>query len=267
MVGAVSPGHRRGCGALALALCGGLAGPAAAATADEAEAPSFDRPGIAFSTQTLPRGAFAWEQGLPDVERDRDGGARSTRYAAATLLRLGLADRLELQLSASPYVHLREREDGQRRSRHGAGDTGLALKLALPSAHERFSWAVLAGATADSARRGLGNGATVYTLGTTLGYDFDDRVSGALYFNLDRSDGRDTWTWSPSLGLALSERLGAYVEAGLSRSQGESATAVAGAGLTWMATPRVQLDASFDRGLDARSPDWQGGVGVSFYFD
>lgn len=241
--------------------------PAIAQTSEPAGPPSFDRPGISFSTDTLPRGAFAWEQGLPDFVRDDDGGSRSRLYSANTNLRLGLSDRVELQLATSAYNRLRERDGDGRRSRHGAGDTGLAIKLALPAAHEAFSWAVLGAVTAASGDRDFSNGATQYTLGTTLGYDFNERVAGALYVNLDRSDGRDTWTWSPSLSFALSDRIGAYFEAGMSKADGESATSVAGGGVTWMATPRVQLDASFDLGLDRRSPDLQGGVGASFYFD
>ena len=38
-------------------------------------------------------------------------------------------------------------------------------------------------------------------------------------------------------------------------------------GLAWMATPGLQLDVSFLRGLDAETADWQGGVGLALYFD
>jgi hypothetical protein len=245
-----------------------LIGLGAAAPAHADDAPSFDRPGIAFSTGTMPKGRFAWEQGLPDFQRDDDGGARSTQYNANTTLRLGLSDTVELQLATSPYNYLRERDnDGGRRSRHGAGDTGLALKIALPSSHDKFSWAVLGAVTAASVARDFSNGATQYTLGTTLGYDFSERVSGALYLNLDRSDGEDTWTWSPSLSVALSDTVGAYIEAGMSHTDHQSTTSVAGAGVTWMATSRVQLDASLDWGLDRDSPDLQGGIGVAVLFD
>jgi hypothetical protein len=232
-----------------------------------ADAPSFDRPGIAFATGTLPKGAFAWEQGLPDFERDDSGGVRSTTYSANTNLRLGLSDRVELQLATSPFHYLREHDSDGRRSRHGAGDTGLALKISLPSSHDKFSWAVLGAVTAASGDRDFSNGATQYSLGTTLGYDFSDAVSGALYFNLDRSDGADTWSWSPSLSYAISDRVGAYVEAGWSHTDHQPTTSVAGVGVTFMATPKIQLDASLDAGLDRDSPDLQGGVGVAFYFD
>lgn len=257
---------RAAAAAVAVALTVATA-PATAQTSESTEPPSFDRPGISFSTDTLPRGAFAWEQGLPDFERNDDGGNRSRLYSANTNLRLGLSERVELQLASSAYNRLSERDGDGRHSRHGAGDTGLAVKVALPSSHEAFSWAVLGGVTAASGDREFSNGATQYTLGTTLGYDFNERLAGALYFNLDRSDGADTWTWSPSLSFALGDRTAIYVEAGLSRSDHASTTSVAGGGITWMATPRVQLDASFDVGLDRGSPDLQGGLGASFYFD
>lgn len=239
----------------------------AALPAAHADTPSFDRPGIAFSTGTLPKGAFAWEQGLPDFERDKDGGARSTTYSANTNLRLGLSEHVELQLATSPFNYLRERDDAGRRSRHGAGDTGLALKVALPSSHDKFSWAVLGGVTAASGDREFSNGATQYSLGTTLGYDFSDALSGALYFNLDRSDGEDTWSWSPSLSYAINERFATYLEAGWSHADHQPTTSVAGVGVTFMATSKIQLDASLDFGLGRDSPDLQGGVGVAFYFD
>ncbi|REM99491.1 transporter, partial [Mycobacterium tuberculosis] len=47
---------------------------------------------------------------------------------------------------------------------------------------------------------------------------------------------------------------------------GEPSTEIAGAGITWMVMPTVQLDASFDVGLDDDSPDMQAGLGVSVYF-
>lgn len=231
------------------------------------DAPSFDRPGIAFSTGTLPRGSVAWEQGLPDVERDRSDGVRSTAYSANTNLRLGLTDTLELQLATSPYNHRRERGAGVRGSAHGAGDTALALKLALPSARDGLSWAVLGSATVATGARDFSDGRDRYALGATVAYDFDDATAGSLYLNLERSGGAEAWTVSPSLSRAFGARWGAYVEAGWTRTAHAPDTGVAGIGATFMATPRVQLDASLDAGLNRASPDWQGGIGVSVFFD
>lgn len=245
-----------------------LAALAAPACADEAaDPPSFDRPGIAFSTGTLPRGGFAWEQGLPDFERDRSDGIRSTSYNANTNLRLGLTDTLEVQLATSPYNYLRESGNGARRSAHGAGDTSLALKVALPSSHDKFSWALLGSATVATGARDFSDGRDRYALGATVAYDFDDATSGSLYLNVERSGGIEAWTFSPSLSRAFSARWGGYVEAGWTRTAHAPDTGVAGVGLTFMATPTIQLDASLDAGLNDASPDWQGGVGVSLFFD
>jgi len=78
-----------------------LALPAPAVRAQESVA--FDRPGIGFSTTTLRPGQLAWEQGLPDVEYSHDAGGRSRLLMADTLLRLGLADGLELQVGTDGY--------------------------------------------------------------------------------------------------------------------------------------------------------------------
>ncbi|UZW60724.1 transporter [Lysobacter enzymogenes] len=233
----------------------------------QTDTPAFDRPGIAFSTGTLPRGGFAWEQGLPDFERDRSGGVRSTGYSAATTLRLGLTDRLELQLSGSPYNYARQRGGGQRDSARGAGDTALALKLALPSRHEKFSWGLLGSAAVATGDRDFSDGRDQYALGATVAYDFDDATSGSLYLNVERSGGADAWTFSPSLSRAFGARWGGYVEAGWTRTERAPDTGVAGAGVTFMATPTIQLDASLDAGLNDAAPDWQGGIGVSVFFD
>lgn len=237
-----------------------------AAASALADTPAFDRPGIAFSTSTLPPGAVSWEQGLPDFQRDDDSGIRTRQYSEDTNVRVGLADGVEVQLTAAPFNHLDTRDHGMHTSANGAGDLGVALKLALPSGGEKFSWAVLAGATFDTGSRDFTNGTTAYSLATTLGYDMSDVVSGALYFGVSRSGGADTWAWSPSLSFAINDRFGAFVEAGFEKAEHAPSTRVAGGGVTWMATPRLQLDLSMDFGLNDAAPDVQGGVGFALYF-
>ena len=61
---------------------------------DDADTPSFDRPGIGFSPSTLPRGSVALEWGLPSLERDRDAdGGADDRPPTVDLV--GLGDRLD----------------------------------------------------------------------------------------------------------------------------------------------------------------------------
>jgi hypothetical protein len=65
-------------------------------------------------------------------------------------------------------------------------------------------------------------------------------------------------------GFPLRDRLAGYVEGGV--GSGASHAREAGGGLSWMATPRVQFDASFLRALDRATTDWQAGFGVSILF-
>jgi hypothetical protein len=236
---------------------------------DEDETPAFDRPGLGFAASVLPRGGAALELGLPDYQRDRDDeGTRTTEYGTDLRLRVGLGANLELQAFGSPWNRLREApRDAPSTTTRGAGDSGLALKFTLPLDSDRHAVALLASTSFDTGSRDFTEGGTQYELGASYEYTFSDRWTGALYANATRGAGEDAFTWSPSLNLAVNDNVSAFLEAGFTHTDGEPSTLVAGAGLTWMVAQRVQLDASFDLGLDSNSPDLQAGLGVSFYFE
>jgi hypothetical protein len=236
---------------------------------DEEDAPAFDRPGLGFSASSLPRGGVALELGLPDYERDRDDdGTRTTQYGSDLRLRVGLGGNLELQAFGSPGNRLREApRNAPSTTTHGAGDSGIALKFALPLNTDRHALALLASSSFHTGSRSFGEGGTQHEFGASYEYELNDRWSTALYANATRGAGEDAFTWSPSLNLAATDTLSAFLEAGFTHTNGEPSTSVAGGGLAWMVTRRTQLDASIDLGLDRNSPDVQAGLGVSFYFD
>lgn len=244
-------------------LCAVLALVARQAHADEV--PEFDRPGIGFSTSTVGKGVFVWEQGLPDVSRDHGGGLTTITWTADTLLRVGLADTLELQLGADSWSGLRLRGPGVRVQESGGGDGNVALKWAPKLADEQLSLAFRAGASLPWGREPLGVAGRDYDLGMTIAWALPRDSSLAVYVDRQWGDGGSGWLFSPSYGFALRPQLSAYVEAGY--GTGAQYMRAAGAGVTWMVSQRVQLDASFLRGLDADTTDWQGGVGVSMYFN
>src|SRR5262245_63445436 len=106
-----------------------------------ADAPPFDRPGIAFSTGTLPAGTFMWEQSAPDVETSSQSDDATTTYGTESRFRAALNDSLEVQLATSFFNATRSHESGKTETADGRGDASIALKAALPSSNERFSWA------------------------------------------------------------------------------------------------------------------------------
>ena len=237
----------------------------AARQAHAEDAPEFDRPGIGFSTSTVGKGVFVWEQGLPDASRDRSDGLTTTTWTADTLLRLGLANALELQLGADSWSGLRVHGPDGRIRETGGGDGSVALKWAPTLADEQLSVAFKAGASLPWGRAPLGDAGQNYDLGVTVALALPRDGSVALYVDRQWGDAGSGWLLSPSYGFALRPQLSAYVEAGY--GTGAQYMRAAGAGVTWMVSPRVQLDASFLRGLDADTTDWQGGIGVSMYFD
>lgn len=229
------------------------------------DVPAFDRPGIAFAPAVLPAGSMDWEQGLPDLARDSSDGVTTTLYSADTLVRAALRDNLELQLGmALANRQVTTGADGHHTD--GAGDSSIGLKMAVPTGLPAWTAAVLGRVTAASGDAAFSSGTTQYTLGGSAGGALTDRLNLGLFVQVLRSGRQYDWTASPSLSCALSERWGAFVEAGSTHTAGSGNSHVAGGGLTWMALPEIQLDLYADRGLTRASPDLQAGFGVSVFF-
>ena len=230
-----------------------------------ADAPAFDRPGIAFAPSTLPAGEFDWEQGLPDWVRDSGEGVRSTSYSLDTTLCIGVTPTLEVQIAGSAWNRLDLRTNGTTTHADGAADIRLAFKWAPTLSDKDMSLALLGGVTLDTGAAAFSNGRPIYSLGATLGRNLGSGCAVAMYANVDRNGGAATWTLSPNLSFPIAGSLSGYVEAGRMFGGGVSAS-LAGAGVTWLLHDRVQLDLYGLRGLTARSPDLQAGFGVSAFW-
>ena len=230
-----------------------------------ADTPAFDRPGIAFSTSTIPRGGLAIELGVPDVLHESGAGTNSTLYRLDTNIRAGLAQNVDLELATPIFNYQQTKATGASNSTSGLGDSSLSLKAVLPSTNEKFSWAGLAGVTLATGAKSFTEAEPLYTLATSMSLNLDSTYSAGFYINVNYFDGRTGGTLSPNLNVTLGESLSVYVQAGYTHFPQSPDTTIAGTGLAWMATPTVQLDLSVDVGLTRNSPDFQGGIGVSFY--
>lgn len=233
-----------------------------------ADTPAFDRPGIAFAPTTLPAESLAWEQGLPDFQRDESDGVTQRAYAASARLRYGISDRWELQLAAPIYEQIDTYGSGQAFTAAGSGDLSLALKVDLTPGEDRLDMALLCVVSFPTAHRDISLASEQYSLGATAGWSLGEQQSLALYANVDLLEGQATWTVSPNWGVALAETVGAYLEVGYQFGSAKDLAdnAVAGGGLTWMVSPTVQLDAYGLAGLTRGSTDVSAGVGVSVFF-
>ncbi|WP_254423943.1 transporter [Rhodanobacter sp. C03] len=231
-----------------------------------ADNPGYDRPGYGFTPVVLGAGDITVEQGLPDWSRDRQAGITSSQYSADSLLRIGIGGPLELQLSSSPWNSLRQSGAGSDYSSQGHGDTILGLKLALPSSNQAFSWGLLGSVEFTDGAKAFRSAQRQYLLGTQFNLQTNERNSLGLYLQDVRSGGADSSTVAVSDNYALNKTLTLYAEAAWLHAPDQGGGTVAGGGLAWMITPRVQFDAGFDRRLGGAAPEWQTNLGVSIYF-
>ncbi|AWH50191.1 transporter [Stenotrophomonas sp. SAU14A_NAIMI4_5] len=237
------------------------------ARADDSSVPGFDRPGLGFSTDTVKPRKVALEFGFPTYERTHDASGTSREVTSSALLRTGLTEAMELQVQASPWTRRRITAAGVAATTdEGIGDTTVSLKWAGPGSSETTSWALRASAVVDTGRSSFSDGRQ-YALAASVEHQLSDRWTGAFYASHQRGAGSHSSTWSPSVSFEATERLGIFIEAGFTATSDEPHEAVAGAGVTWAFTPRIQLDASFDAGLDEKSPDLQAGLGVSIFLE
>ena len=166
--------------------------------------PAFDRPGIAFATDVVPRAAISIEQGLPDFSRSSDASVKTAFYSAGTNVRIGLFDGAELQLATALFNQLEIKTAGSSQTFRGAGDTRLGLKVALPSSSDKFSWATLGSVTLNTGSEEFSNNVKQYDLGVSLALDLAPDVTGGFYVNATHLDGENSIAISPSLSFGLS---------------------------------------------------------------
>lgn len=237
------------------ACCAASAGSAFAADPIE-----FDRPGVGFSASVLAPGQVAWEQGLPDVERDADAGVRTTSRTFGSVLRVGLGASLELQLAGAPRERLSETSADDRLRQQGAGDSRVGLKWALPATGD-LDWALLAQYGLRTGSAGLRPQRHARRLGASVGGETAGGRGFSVFAGYARDDEGAGWQLAPSLDVHAGETVGAYVEAVL--GSGAERGVRAGGGLTWQPRGPVQFDVSVMRGLGGDVSDWTGGLGVS----
>lgn len=242
--------HRRAAIALCLGLCA-----AAPAAAEVRNNPGYDRPGLGFTPAVLQVGDVTVEQGAPDWSRV-DG---ASSFIADTLVRAGIGHAMELQLGSGWNWF-----DAPGATIHGRSDSTLGLKLA-PPATGRFSWGVLGNVEFTDGARAFRSDRRQYLLGASFNWQHDDDHSTGVYAEALSGD-TDSQLLAVNEGWSLTSALGVFVEAAAQHEQTSGYGGLAGAGVSWQVTPRVQLDLGARHRVAGHADTWQGGMGVSVYF-
>lgn len=233
-----------------------------------------DRPDQTESAVTVAPGVFQLELGWTQTRDDEDGVSVESWEAPGTLLRIGLAERVELRLGWTGFVD-QEVEIGRREaSVDGLGDAEIGAKILLAEERGgRPQMAVLVGTSVPVGDDAFTSDRFDPALRLALSHTLSERLS--LGYNLgvglesEELDGErhtlSTYLYTVALGIGLSERWGAFVElyGDLPGSaEGDDAHAFDG-GLTYLLHDRLQLDLAAGVGLSDAAADHFIGLGLS----
>lgn len=250
-----------------------LAAPAAAfELSGLAEPLVTDRPDFTESPSAVPAGHVQVE-----------GGATFTRVEeedadtfGEVLVRIGLGKGWEARIGVPSYERITA-GGGPGGEVSGFGDPSIGFKLRLtpdPPPEEtpgRPEAALLLGTTLPEGDEELSDGTWQPEARVALAWQLGARLS--LSSNIGYAYPEDTaagerfhqFLASLSLGLALTDRLGAFVEGyGYSEETVDgSEAAYMDAGFTWLVSNDLQLDVRAGRGFNDADPDWFVGAGAA----
>lgn len=222
-------------------------------------------------------GRVSVETALADWTRDDQDGARSdTLSLGMTEVRLGLADRIEAQVTWSPFVHQRDRNSGMVDAANGVGDARFGLKANLRAPDgEGLSIAVLPYVALPVGRRPLGAGTWSAGMLLPVTYDLTDAVSLQVTPELDAaadSDGRGrhlAYSGVVGIDLDLTHSLDVEVDLAVARDDDPVdpvTTTQMAISFGWAATAELQFDIGAAAGLNRDTPDARFYAGIARRF-
>ena len=264
---------------LALSLAALTVGVSGSLRAQEDEAVAelvTDRPDQTESAVVVPVGTLQVEGGATWVEDETDGVEVEGFDAPGTLLRYGMHPRVELRLAWPGNVEVETRTAGTTERISGVGSPELGMKFHLASeAGARPEVALLAHVVLPVGDEEVGSERADPSVRLSVAHTLSERLSlgwnvghESASFEDDRGQvhtlGR--WIYTAALGISLAERWGAFVElfGTLPASDPGPATSSLDGGVTFLVTPRLQLDLAGGVGLDGDAADRFVGFGVSF---
>lgn len=230
----------------------------------------FDRPGTGFGTSITPVGKVAWEQGLPSAsyQEGQVNGVttKSLTLNADTLLRTGLTDGLELQLGWAGPVWKQNKVAGHTIEDDGLGDVSIALKKSIDLGDDKLSMAVMAEAILATGDEGFTVDDDIYSLSSTVDYQYNDLVNTAITMRYEVQDGDWAVTAIPTIGYKIAGKWSGFSELVYRKAESQDYQYQLGSGVIYALSDRAQLDASLGVDLSLPQRAYQAGLGFSYLF-
>jgi len=237
-----------------------------------------DRPGIGDTAYLIPKGYVQFEGGV-NLQRDRtnvilqrrvtpDRGSevqRTTVSAPNMLIRIGLADAMELRLLGGGYVYQKMSSGNLDDQNHGASAPIVGTKLKLT---QESSWplqvAALLNLTLPYGSNGLHPDEVTPDFKVAGNYMLSDSVSLEANLGGAWEDGLNTITgfYTTALYVSLTDKVVSFAE--FFGNMNGPATHAFDAGLTYLWRPTVQFDVWGGPALTDAAADWFVAAGISY---
>lgn len=249
-----------------------LAG-AAASPANAEDAPiCTDRPTKANAVCTVPAGKWQLESSAADWLRIEQGGSDTeTLLLGASVVKLGISDRSDLQLAFTPYVRIST--GGNRVS--GFGDVTLRYKHRVTGEDSAVQAALIPFVKLPTAKTGIGNGKTEGGVALPISFALAGPVTATLGPEADLladidSHGRHLALVNLiNLSTPIAPRVTLIAELWSNLNfdpAGTTKQASADAAVAYLVNGRLQLDAGANLGLTRDTPDIEFYAGASIRF-
>ncbi len=236
-----------------------------------------DRPGLSTPACSVPQGKVQVETGLVDWTHDDGGGVESdTLTLGGSAVKVGITDRLHLEVDFAPYVRVREDLGGSTSRLSGFGDIAVAAKYRVSTATAPVQMAVVPFIKIPTAKRSLGNGKVEGGLIVPIGYTIPETaLSLALSPEIDVNSDPDGSGYHLAtaqvigLGASLAPALSASVElAGYwdFLPDGTVRQFLFGGSAALLLSNDLQVDAGINLGLNRESPDLELYSGIALRF-
>ncbi len=231
---------------------------------------SFDRPGTGFGTGITPVGQLAWEQGLPAAtyseQATAQGKIKSLALNADALFRTGLTPSMELQLGWQGPSWSKTKSRGHSEEESGLGDVSIGIKKLIDLQDDRLTWAVLAQAQIATGNEGFSAEEDIYTLGSTLDFQYNDDLNTSLTMFYEVQDGDWSVTAVPTLSYKIAGNWSGFSEFVYSKKESSDYEYRLGTGLMYAVNERTQLDASIGVELSDPNRAYSAGLGLAYLF-
>jgi hypothetical protein len=235
-----------------------------------------DRPAKANATCTVPAGKVQLESSLAGWILTKAGGVRAeTLSLGATVVKLGVSRRADVQLVLTPYARITVKDGGSRSRASGFGDLTIRYKQRLTGNNSKVQVAAIPFVKVPTAARGLGNDKVEGGLAVPVSLSLSGTVTMTLGPEVDvlgDGDGHDRHVGLVNLinlSGSIAPRLTLAGELWSNVNFDPSGTieqASADTALAYAVSDRFQLDAGANLGLTKDTPDLEVYVGTSMRF-